>query len=152
MPDLILEHCNLVSKPVLIEKEQKTRAAAKAPRTLTQFINSSWIESKKNFQQSAQPIQIGDIVMAKMRTFSAWPGKVTSFTKDKKRAHIYFFGTNNAGSVEVNEIVPFHRCQNAIKLLLLRPVSLFHKGILEIETLFNVPIENSLLNECKSLL
>lgn len=152
MPDLILEQFNSFSKPKLIEKEQRTTATGQAPRTLTQFINSSWIECKKNFQRSVQPIKTGDIVMAKMRTFSAWPGKVTSFTKDEKRAHIHFFGTNNVGSVEVNEIVPFCRCQNVIKLLLLRRVSLFHKAIVEIEALFNVPTEKSLLNECKSLL
>lgn len=152
LSDVILELCNVTTEPTSIVSKQKSIAVATAPKTLTQFINSAWIECKKEFHGSEQPIKSDDIVMAKMRTFSAWPGRITSFTKDKKRANIQFFGTHDVGSVLVNEIVPFNRCQRVIKLLLLRQASPFHKGIREIESLLNVPAEKSLMNECQSLL
>lgn len=149
LSDVILEQCNVTTKPTL---KPQSKAVATAPKTLTQFINAAWIESKKDFHGSKQSINADDIVMAKMRTFSAWPGRIVSFSKDKKRANIHFFGTHDVGSVDVKEIIPFDRCQNVIKLLLLRQANLFHKGILEIEAIFNVPAEKSLLNECQSLL
>lgn len=150
LSDLILEHCVATPKSILVSPLNEGTSAA--PKTLNNFINCSWRECKREFHQSGQSIKTNDIVMAKMRTFSAWPGRLTGYTKDKKRAHIRFFGTHDVGSVDIKEIVPFNQCQSVIKLLLVRQVGPFHKGILEIEAILNIPPEKSLLNEYKSLL
>lgn len=73
------------------------------------------------------------------------------YTKDKKRAQIYFFGTNNVGSVDAKEIVVFGQCKNVIRLLLLRTIGPFHKGILEVKTLLGIAEEHSLLKKTIAL-
>lgn len=96
--DLILEHGNVIQNPTSVSKAKSlTTTANNAPKTLTNFINNAWKECKNEFNNSGNPIKIVDIVMAKMQTFSPWPGKITGFTKDKKRANIYFFGDHNVG-------------------------------------------------------
>lgn len=125
----------------------KSKVRADSAKTLTALITDTWKICKRDFLALNKPALVGDIVMAKMKSFSAWPGRIEGFTKDKKRAQIYFFGTHDIGSVEVKEIVAFNRSENMIRLLLLRVNGPFHKGILEIEALLGIPHEHSLLRE-----
>lgn len=120
-------------------------------KTLNDHINDAWKSCKKNFLDSNLAVNVDDIVMARMKTYSAWPGKILTLATNKKRASIHFFGTNNRGSVDVKEIVPFEYSHDAIKLLLLRKRGPFHKGVLEIETILGVPPNLSLLKEIESL-
>lgn len=94
---------------------------------------------------------INDLVLARMKTYSARPGKLSSFAKNNKRATVHFFRSNNSGPVDVCEIVPFEQCYDAIRLLLLRKVGPFHKAIREIETILEVLDNMSLLKEIGSL-
>lgn len=128
-----------------------TKLRAVSAKTLNSIISDTWKLCKKNFSGLNEPANIGDIVMAKLKTFSAWPGRVQGFTKDKKRAQIYFFGTDNTGSVNVNEIVAFAQSESVIRLLLLRMTGPFHKGILEVESILGVTHEFSLLRERNAL-
>lgn len=120
-------------------------------KALTEFINAKWRESKKEYRKTRNIIQIGDLVMAKMSTYSPWGSRVLSFTKNKQRATVCFFGEGLRGSVNVAEIVPFNRCTDVIRLLLLRKFSDFHKSIIEIERILGVPDHLSLLNEQKQI-
>ncbi|XP_052749922.1 cytokine-like nuclear factor N-PAC isoform X2 [Galleria mellonella] len=59
--------------------------------------------------------KLGDLVWAKMKGFSPWPGRVaipTPELKPPKKATnvqcIYFFGTNNYAWIEENNIKPYH--------------------------------------------
>lgn len=124
----------------------KTKSTA--PKTLNTYINDAWRDCKR---EHLAENKIGDFVMAKMKTYSAWPGQVRGFTKDRKRVQIYFFGTNNIGSVDAKEIVAFDKCERVIRLLLLRMTGPFHKGILEIEVLLGISSEHSLLKERNAL-
>ncbi|XP_046394181.1 putative oxidoreductase GLYR1 homolog [Ischnura elegans] len=62
-----------------------------------------------------ESFKIGDLVWAKMKGFSPWPGRVASPTKDlkrpvskKSRLHwIFFFGTNNYAWIEEVNIKPY---------------------------------------------
>lgn len=116
-------------------------------KNLTTLINDAWKASKKH----KNVMQIGDLVMAKMRSYSPWPGRFDGYTTNKKKAHIHFFGSNNNGSVESSEIVSFEHCESMIRLLLLRKTGEFHKGISEIECILNIPPHLSLLREQESL-
>lgn len=116
-------------------------------KSLTALINQSWKKSKIDFKASGRSIDVGNLVMAKMATYSAWPARIDGFTKNKKRAQVFFFGTNNVGSVNTNEIVCFSECYSVIRLLLLRKIGPFHKGIVEIEAIQGIPSELSLTKE-----
>lgn len=122
-------------------------------KTLTETINDAWKMCKMDTATVTAniPISVGDLVMARMKTYSAWPARVDGFSKNGKRANVHFFGSNNSGAVEISEIVPFCQCRNVIKLLLLRKLSIFHKGIREIETLMGICSEMSLLKEIEAL-
>ncbi|KAG8231329.1 hypothetical protein J437_LFUL011722 [Ladona fulva] len=59
-------------------------------------------------------LKIGDLVWAKMKGFSPWPGRVASPAKDMKRpvskkhsSFIYFFGTKNYAWIEDVNIKPY---------------------------------------------
>ncbi|CAH0397013.1 unnamed protein product [Chilo suppressalis] len=62
----------------------------------------------------SEPYKLGDLVWAKMKGFSPWPGRVaipTPELKPPKKATnvqcIYFFGTNNYAWIEDNNIKPY---------------------------------------------
>lgn len=58
---------------------------------------------------------MGDLVWAKMKGFSPWPGRITSPQKDHKRPvskkgpcqFVFFFGTKNFAWIEENNIKPY---------------------------------------------
>lgn len=150
LSELVLEHCEVTPKTSI--KAAITRPATKLiTKTLNSHINDAWRSCKKKFLDTKQSIQVNDIVMAKMKTYSAWPARLLAFTQNNKRASVHFFGTNNTGHVDVIEIVPFHHCHDVITLLLLRKLGDFHKGITEIETILKVPDDLSLLKQVESL-
>lgn len=63
----------------------------------------------------AEEFKLGDLVWAKMKGFSPWPGRVSHPTKDLKRPStkktalhcIFFFGTNNYAWIEETNIKPY---------------------------------------------
>ncbi|KAL4702139.1 hypothetical protein ACJJTC_019415 [Scirpophaga incertulas] len=62
----------------------------------------------------SDPFKLGDLVWAKMKGFSPWPGRVAVPTPElklpKKATNvqcIYFFGTNNYAWIEDNNIKPY---------------------------------------------
>lgn len=150
------EHREEMQQSTVMSKVSTVAALEKSTpklvaKTLNDHINDAWKSCKKNFLDSNLAVNVNDIVMAKMKSYSAWPGQILTLATNKKRASIHFFGTNNRGSVDVKEIVPFEYSHDAIKLLLLRKTGPFHKGVLEIETILGVPPNLSLLKEIESL-
>lgn len=117
-------------------------------KTLDTLIRSAWNQCKKDFNED---LVVGNIVMAKMTGYSPWASRIEGFSKNKKKTNVYFFGTNNRGSVNSNEIVPFSRCHSLIRLLILRKFSEFHKSVLEVENLLGIEPKHSLLNPTESL-
>uniref|UniRef100_T1JKC2 PWWP domain-containing protein n=1 Tax=Strigamia maritima TaxID=126957 RepID=T1JKC2_STRMM len=62
----------------------------------------------------AELFNVGDLVWAKMKGFSPWPGKVVNPTKDVKRPAnkkpmqcVFFFGTDNYAWIPVEGIKPY---------------------------------------------
>lgn len=129
-----------------IHKQKTERSAAKSTvKPLTVIINDCWRKLKAS---SFDNIRIEDLVMAKMSGYCPWPGQVKCFTW-KTRVQIFFFGENNYGTVDKTDIVPFEKCNDVIKLLLLRKCNTFHKAVSEVETILQVRPEFSLFNEYK---
>ncbi|KAG7198418.1 hypothetical protein KM043_005806 [Ampulex compressa] len=70
----------------------------------------------------SEVFKLGDLVWAKMKGFSPWPGRVSNPSKDlKKPAHakrrfqcIFFFGTNNYAWIEESNIKPYHKFKDTL--------------------------------------
>lgn len=121
------------------------------PKKLQQFIDEEWRKCKKIKPQHT----IGNIVLAKMKTYPPWPSCIESISANGKRAQVYFFGTDNRGSVEVKEIVGFETAIDVIRLLLKRPqdrnMMFFLKGILEAERVVGIDEKFSVTKEQDAL-
>lgn len=116
-------------------------------KSLNETINEAWKKCKAEFKLLGESIDRKNFVMAKMSGYSAWPARIDDFTKNGKRAHVFFYGSNNTGSADISEIVPFGQCYDVIRLLLLRKCAQFRRSIIDIELSLNVPDELSLLRE-----
>lgn len=113
------------------------------PKTLNQFISDEWNQCKKKYKETKNILEIGLIVMAQMRGYSAWPSRIISISK--KRANVFFYGTSNTGGVDVANIVPMEYCAEVIRLLLIRKTADFAKGVREAEIQQGIPDEKSVL-------
>lgn len=152
LSDIVLEHCSpdITVNPII--KESNAARKMLNPPSLSSLITSAWTKCKRDFKTTSQTLNLGDIVMAKMATFSPWPSRIESFTQSKKkRANVFFFGDGRHGIVDVAEIVPFADCHEMIRIIAIRKVSAFHKGVSEVESLFGIPSELSLLNPVSSI-
>lgn len=136
--EAIVTCCNLIETT----ERQNTLVKCQA-KTLNQLIDAEWRKSKT----VGEKIEIGHIVLAKMKGYTPWPGVVRSFTKNGKRAQLYFFGTDNSGTVDVDEIVGFDVGRETTRLLLLRRINFFTKAVLEAERLLNIGPEFSITKE-----
>lgn len=120
-------------------------------KTLIELVKESWAVTLRENKNAKLILKENDIIMAKMKGYSAWPGKIISFTKNKKRALIYFYGTHDKGSVDVNEMALFEHSHKVIRLQLLRILDGFKKGILEVESEIKVPRELSITNKVEAV-
>lgn len=114
-------------------------------QTVTSAINSTFKHSLKEFEKSKLKLNVGDFVLARMTGYVPWPAKITSFTTDKRRARCYFFGSHNNGPVGVKQIIPFNNGFDTIRLVKLRHLKDFEKGVREIEIEHGIPEEKSSL-------
>lgn len=134
---LISDHCRIAEtkvKPMIV-------------KTLNQLIDESWREHKKQKKIDKIALKENDLVMAKMSGYPPWPGRIISFTKNRKSTRVYFYGTDNSGIVREDEITQFESSCKVIRLLLLRRLGGFSKGVREIEIQQNIPIELSITND-----
>lgn len=113
--------------------------------TLPQLINIAWRKCKTD--NKGAELTIGKVVISKMKGYSPWPGTVRGFTKDKKRVQFFFFGTKNNGSCDVGETISLNLCHEVIRLMLLRPLPTFAKGIREAEISLGIPDDHSITNQ-----
>lgn len=161
--DFVLDCCNTTNPTEIRERiravkkvEPKIQTASKGKpiafvKTLNVLINESWTKCKRDYKASSLSVDIDDLIMAKMSTYSPWPARLDGFTSGKKRAQVFFFGSSNTGQVNISEIVPFNQSTDVIRLLLLRKVGDFHKGVAEIESIMEIPPHLSLLRQLNAI-
>lgn len=148
----ITSRCVKKVETILPQKKEKTNQTTSKPaKSLNVMINDAWKKCKTEFKSSGLLIEQSTVAMAKMSGYSAWPARIDDFTKNGKRARVFFFGSNNIGSVDISEIVPFEFCREVIRLLLRRKVGPFHRSVLEIERILGIPSELSLTTELFSI-
>lgn len=113
------------------------------------LINSAWQLCKENHKENKHEICINDIVMAKLRGYSAWPAIVIEIF-NKNRVKVEFFGADpneKIGFVTVKEITLFDQSEDIILLLLKRNNSKFNKAVQEVEMLYKIPESICLSNQ-----
>lgn len=124
------------------------RSTGQLPRskTIAEIANDTWKRCKIDSKSKQIKLDVGQYVMAKMKSFSPWPARVTGFTKNRKKVYVHFYGTHDTGSIEVAEITLFEDSKDVIRIQLLRSLDCFAKGIREIETELGIPDELSITN------
>lgn len=133
----ILDDCCTISKPLV------------KPKSLAQLTEAAWRKCK--LDNKTLELENGQIVLGKMRGYSPWPARLCGFSKNKKRVQLYFFGTNNNGSVDIGETVAFEFTTEVIKLLLLRPLPSFYKAVREAECVLGIAEDQSITNQAHAL-
>lgn len=116
-------------------------------KTLAELANDAWKLCKKRSKSEETSLDVGQFVIAKMKSYSPWAAKIINFTKNRKKANVFFFGTHNSGSVDINEITLFQSSNEVIRLLLLRNLEFFAKGVREAEIELGIPHELSITNQ-----
>lgn len=84
------------------------------------------------------------IVLAKMKSYSPWPAKIMSV--DKKKAKVFFFGTNNHGTVNLSDCVPAEYCGAVISRLVCSNQAHYLKAVREMEIIVGLANSNALLD------
>lgn len=112
---------------------------------MNQLIELSWRKCKGD--NINDKLQEGQIVLAKMKGWTPWPSMIEKLTTNRKRAQVLFFGTNQTGSVEVKECVRMEKSNEVIRLLLMRSLDFFRRGVLEAEGILDIDEDNSITRE-----
>lgn len=111
------------------------------PSISNRNISNAWRMCKDS--QDKNEFCLNDIVMAKVRGFSPWPGKVVEIVKNRMK--IEFYGANVSekfGFVNRDELAFFKNCVDLIQIILERnPLKehKFRKGVKEAEIDCGVP-------------
>lgn len=155
----VILFCLVIREPTVQEKkasvstnthEKKSTRKLKTP-TLKDLVDAAFETELNVFHESKLSLEIGDAVLARMRGYMPWPGRVESFSSNNKIINCFFFGTNNAGPVGSKNIVPFSLAHETVRLVCSRPPNAYVKGVKEIESECGVPAELSCLKEFKSI-
>lgn len=116
-------------KEPTIKKNIVTIAKRDASLSVTALFN---ICKRKSFSN----LLVGEIVLAKMRSYSPWPAKIMKI--NAKKANVYFFGTNNHGDVNLSECVPVSECGAVISKLLDSKQADYRKAVCEMKTIMEL--------------
>lgn len=86
------------------------------------------------------------IVLAKQKYSVPWPAKVLKI--EKERVFVHFYGDNRSGYVHKSEIYDFLLSMKAVKTLLQSKKNphTYRKGIREIEGVFGIPADKTLVH------
>lgn len=87
-------------------------------------------------QNNSIDLVVGQLVLAKMQTYSPWPAKIMEI-KDKK-VTVFFFGTNNHGTVKKVDCVPIQFCGPVIMNLLESKQANLRKAVEEMKLMLHL--------------
>lgn len=81
-----------------------------------------------------------------MRTYCAWPAKIIAIKG--KRTEVFFFGTNQTGTVDTKDVALFVDKHEEVRRLLLlkRNDPTYIKSVKEIEGVLGIPEAHSIFN------
>lgn len=96
--------------------------------------------------QPCTDVQIGEIVLCKMRGFPAWPARVTSI--DANIINVTYFGDNTTWKTAIIHLYPFNLSHSEIILnIKKRKDPLYAKSVHEAEHALKIPKKYSIFNK-----
>lgn len=97
------------------------------------------------FVSAQQNVLTNDlVVIAKMRTFAAWPGRITMLRKTC--VTVQFFGDETTGNVSYSQIGLFKDNHKLVQSNLMKKINGYRKAIKSMEMVLGIPDHLSLLN------
>lgn len=129
-------------------RSEKTIAISHS-KPIYRLADEAWRKCKSNHKQSGHKISVDDVVMAKVRGWSAWPAVVLEFV-NKKRVKVEFFGVDQSqkfGFVDLVEVTRFRDSGEVALLLLKRDINQFKKAVIEAERFCGIPDSISLCKQ-----
>lgn len=71
-------------------QEQCIMIKQTAPKTIAQEADTEWRRIKRQEKEKKTTFDVNQFVLAKMKSYSPWPAQIRSFTKNGKRAQVFF--------------------------------------------------------------
>lgn len=115
-----------------------------AKKTCSTIVRANRLITPKLIPIEKDKLKVGMIVIAKMKTYSAWPAVITSF--EKTGVKVQFFGDDTTGKITYNNIGTFHDNEMLIKLNLKKKINGYIKAVRCAEGVLNIPPHLSILN------
>lgn len=123
-------------------KRKSTEMLRSAPKKAhTELVQQ--ISKPKFVPAVKQDLKEGLIVLAWMRTYSAWPAKIIKLKKTT--AHVYFYGDRTNGNVNLEKIGMIGENADLIRFNVKKSILNYRKAVAEVETLKKVPSHLSML-------
>lgn len=146
----ILRKIQSVAGDLVESIKPKMTVAQLHQRSIYKLTETAWRHCKSNYKQEVSEgrpsLAKNDVVMAKLKGWSAWPAIILDFV-NKNRVKVKFYGVGEEeqlGFVEYKEISPFEISAEVIKLLLNRNDSKFKRAVREAEIVNGIPAAVSL--------
>lgn len=124
----------------IIVKTSTKKTVAK-PQSKSISIDQAWRLCKISNKENESKINANEIVMAKLRGYTAWPAVVGEFI-NKSTAKVEFLGVTQSekiGFVPIKEITRFSDSQEVIQIILKRQCPKFKKAVQEAEMICGIP-------------
>lgn len=128
-------------KRKMVEKEDKN-ANPPAKRARTEIIRMNSVT--KLIAAPKDMLKEGLVVIAKMRSFAAWPARIVSFRKTV--VTVNFFGDETIGNVPYKDIGLFETNRQLIKRNLVKKIDGYAKAVQTMEMVLKIPNYLSILN------
>lgn len=131
------------STPIVAVRTQKP-VQIKESIDHQRLANKYWTAAKKQSKSSAVPLKVGQVVLARMRTYRPWPAKILNDEK-KTVFWVRFYGKETEGSVPKIECVLFQDALECVQEYLKIPVDDYGRAVREAEINLGIPYHASLL-------
>lgn len=118
---------------------------------LEDLVDITFQEQLQIFHKSEKQVEIGDLILARMKGFKPWPARVEGYKNGGKMIMCFFFGTHNSGPVGSKNVIPFCDGFEIVRLICLREPNHYKKAVHEIEIECGMPEELSCLKEFESI-
>lgn len=128
-------------KRKMVEREDK-KANPPAKRARTEIIRMNSVT--KLITAPKDMLKEGLVVIAKMRSFAAWPARIVSFRKTV--VTVNFFGDETIGNVPYKDIGLFETNRQLIKGNLVKKIDGYAKAVQTMEMVLKIPNCLSILN------
>lgn len=137
----IFTHADINNVGNGVKKSQTITAKNQKPKKKGRAL----VKMHKSKFKSVENVQLGEIVLCKMRGFCEWPARVTGF--ENTQIAVQFFGDNTTHRAAIHNFYKFEESSDIILANLQgRKNPLYWKSIREAELALGIPSSHSITN------